>query len=421
VPTRRGVALLVAALGLYIQGRLLGIRELHGLAAASLFFPLAAMAFVRWSRHRIGFVRSIAPSRAFAGGTVRFTLTGRNLGKLPSPPLVLEDAAPHALGGVVRVALPSLGPGRSESVAVERRLLRRGRFTLGPLRAKLVDPFGLAEVSAEVAPSSALVVYPHIERLHESGPPEARGGMGRSALHRLASAGEEFYAIRPWEEGDDLRKIHWRSSARRDELMIRQEEVRPFPHATILLDTRAEAHRETATTSSLEYAISAAASAIWELARQGFALRLATSDGGPSGARWGREAADPLLSALATAGSRSQPTMGPVLKRVSSGTGASGALLAIMGPPASDVITPLARLRRAYAWTGIVLLDTASFSRAAARERASFDQRLAEAERALTRAGWRVVIAGATDRFGDVWQRMFVGGLSRSSLASRRS
>lgn len=421
MPTRRGVALLVAAAGLYLQARLLGVRELHGLAVAALLFPVAAMLFVRWSRHRLGFSRSVGPDRAFAGGTVRFTVTGRNLGRLPSPPLILEDDAPAALGGPVRVALPSMNAGRRESVAVERRLLRRGRYRLGPLRAKLVDPFGLAEIAATVAGPTSVVVFPHIERLHEAAPPEARGGMGRSALHRLASSGEEFYAVRPWEDGDDLRKIHWRSSARAGELMIRQDEIRPFPHATILVDSRPEAHAVAAPSSSLEYSISAAASVIWELSRQGFALRLATSDGGPGGARWGREAADPLLSALATAGSAPDPSLSPVLRRVASGPGASGALLAIMGPPSSDVIAPMVRMRRAYAWCGIVLVDTASFSRPSARERAAYDQRLAEAERNLTRAGWRVMIAGASDRFGDVWQRMFVGGSSRSSFPSRRS
>ena len=421
MPTRRGVALLVAGAGLYIQARLLGIRELHGLAIAAVLFPLAAMAFVRWSSHRIAFSRSIGPNRAFAGGMVKLSLTARNLGRLTSPPLILEDAAPGALGGAVRVAMPSTPSGRRESVAVERRLLRRGRYSLGPLRARLVDPFGLAEISAEVAPLTHVVVYPHIELLHESAPPEARGGIGRSLIHRLAIAGDEFYAVRPWADGDDLRKIHWRTSARMDQLMIRQDEVRPFPHATLLVDTRLEAHRETMTSSSLEYAISGAASVIWELARQGFALRMATAEGGPSGARWGREAADPLLASLAVAGSSSASAFLGAARRCTSGPGASGAVLGVMGPPAPDLLRVLMRLRRPYSWCGMVLLDTASFGGGSTRERAAFDQRLAEAERALSRAGWRVVIAGSHDRFRDVWQRMFAGGVSRSSLPSQRS
>ena len=421
MPTRRGRVLLFAAPVIYILARLTTVGELHSLALAALIFPLLSIAFVRWSRHRIGFTRTFGPRRIFAGNTVRIEIAARNLGKLPAPPLSLEDSASPAIGGPIRFSMPSLGPEGRDSVAVERRIAQRGRHTLGPLRARLVDPFGLAEVAHNVAPESSLVVYPRIHALGEIAPPEERGGGGRSLVQHLSVSGDDFYAVRDWQEGDDLRKIHWRSSARRGSLMIRQDEITPFPRATLLVDNRAIVHRDQGPSSSLEWSISGAASIVWELAKQGYALRLATADGGPGVPRWGREATDPLLTTLAVAGRSQQKSFSAVLRRTSARPGAGGALIAIMPPPSPDLVAGVVRLARVYSWAGIVLLDVASFASSSGRERAAFDQRLAEVERALSRAGWHISIAGATEPFKTIWQNLLDASASRASSRSLRS
>jgi len=418
MPTRRGRVVFFAAPVFYVLGRITTVGELFALALASLVFPLLAMAFVRWSRHRIGFTRTLSPRRIFAGHSVQIELAARNLSRLATPPLQLEDRAPASIGGSVRFVLPSLGPDGRDSVSVERRIAARGRHVLGPLRARLIDPFGLAEVGSVVAGETTLVVYPRVESLSEVAPPEERGGGGRSLVQHLSASGDDFYAVRPWQEGDDLRKIHWRSSARRDKLMIRQDEIRPFPRATILIDNRALVHRDTAHSSSLEWSVTAAASIVWELARQGYALRLGTADGGPGNPRWGREATDPLLTTLAVAGRSQKSSLLPVLRKAVARPAAGGALIAIMPPPSPDLLPVIARLRRSYAWTGVMLLDAASFASSSGRERAAFDQRLAEVERALSRSGWNVAIAGANDTIRTVWQTLLVASASRASSRS---
>jgi uncharacterized protein (DUF58 family) len=419
VPTRRGRALLIAAAGAYVLARSFAIEELYAIAFAALVFPLLAIVFVRWGRHKIGFARSIDPRRVFAGSAVRIKISARNLGRLPSPPIRLTDPAPALAGGPLRFAIPSLPPSGRDTVGVERRIAARGMHTFGPLQARLVDPFGLADVSSEVAPAAGLVVYPRIEILAESAPPEERGGGNRSLVQHLSASGDDFYAVRAWQEGDDLRKIHWRSTARTNSLMIRQEEIRPFPRATILLDNRARGHRETGRASSLEWAVSGAASVVWELARQGYALRLATADGGPGGTRWGREAIDPLLTALAMCDRSVRSSFSSIIRRAGARPGAGGALLAIMPPPTQELVPHIARLSRVYSWCGIVLLDVASFSSSSGRERAAFDQRLADVERRLARAGWRVAVAGSSDRFRPLWQTLLDAGASRPSSPSR--
>lgn len=426
MPTRRGSVAIAGAAGLYVLARLVSATELYALSAAALVFPVLAVVFVRLRAHRLVFTRTVAPRRVFAGGTVRIGVVARNEGRATSPPLVLEDAAPAGVGGPVRLVLAPIEQGRTEPVSAERTVAVRGRYALGPMRARLLDPFGLAQASREVAGTGSLVVYPRIEALSEGSPPEARATGGQSLHHRLATAGDEFYGVRGWQEGDDLRKIHWRSSARRGELMIRQEEVRPFPRATILVDTRGTFHAGAGPSSSVEWALSGAASVVWELARQGFSLRLATAEGGPGGARWGREAAEPLLASLATVGAGAGRSLTPVVRRLGARASAGGALIAFLPPPTPDSIGPLSRLRRAYSWCGAVLLDVASFGRPSGRERASYDQRIAEADRALARAGWRVTVAGSSDPFPLiwqtlVWQTLLAAGASHPSLPSPRS
>ena len=421
MPTRRGKALLAAAVAAYIGARALSVDELFAVALAAALLPLLAAGSVRWARYRLGFSRTIAPRRLFPGGKLTISFSIRNLAHLPSPPLLLEDQAPPALGGPGRFSLSSLPPQRREVIALERRPSQRGRYSLGPLTARLIDPFGLSEVTATLAAAEDVLVYPRVEPLTPGGPPAERAGSGPSAVHRLAPAGDEFYAVREYESGDDLRKIHWRSVARTGQLMIRQDEARYFPRATVLLDTRASAHRGLGPDSSIEWAISGAASVIWHLARHGFGVRLATEDREPTGMRTGREGAGSLLEILAIVQPTNAPSLRPGIRRAGRRPGAEGALVAILPPPRAEELGALARLRTLYRWCGVILIDVDSYGAVTPKLRAEADQRIAAAEGALIRAGWRVRSAGARDRFRDVWQSLVAATASLQSSASRRS
>jgi uncharacterized protein (DUF58 family) len=110
--------------------------------------------------------------------------------------------------------------------------------------------------------------------------------------------GEDFYALRAYQQGDDLRRVHWPSTARRDEIMIRQNEVPWQGRATIVLDLRARLH----TDASLEAAVSAAASVITACWQHGSVVRLVTTDGVDSGFGSGANHLEVLLARLAVLG-----------------------------------------------------------------------------------------------------------------------
>lgn len=422
MPTRRGQATIAAGIGALIVGHALGIAELYAVALVAVLAVAVAVASVRWSRYRLGFTRRVSPARTFPDETVQIALTVRNVGRLTSPPLLVEDQVPEHLGGPARHAVDSLHPEQSWNGMVERRATARGKYRIGPLRIRLVDPFGLAELSTVNRRQDHLVVFPRIETFGHGVPPSQRTGAGASRVTHLMPEGEEFYGIREYEDGDDLRKIHWASVAHTGSLMIRQEEARLHPRATILLDARTYVHRGTGARSSLEWAVSAAASAVWHLGRAGFTLRMATDFGGPTSPAGGRPAMDTILESLAGLVPSHGRSLMPAVRRLAAKPGAGGALIAVIPvPPHAAELAGLGRLRGSYAWCGVMLIDVESFAGVSPRARAEADQRIASAEAGLGRAGWRVRTVSSTDGIGEAWTSLLAGPASRRRSASSRS
>ena len=160
---------------------------------------------------------------------------------------------------------------------------RRGRYALGPITLTVTDPFGLARRSWTVGAADEVTICP---RVHELRPPPGAPGRLRSAspfavrFHAPAVDGEEFLTLREYEVGDDLRRIHWRSTARTGELVVREDEAQWQPRAVVLLDTRPGAHDE----ASFEAAVEATASVVARLVRSVLPVEVITTDGRTLGA-----------------------------------------------------------------------------------------------------------------------------------------
>src|SRR5439155_17650979 len=114
----------------------------------------------------------------------------------------------------------------------------RGRFTLGPLSILITDPFGLARVRMGNPSTNDLIVYPAVEDLDRWSLSMHGAGAGESSVRQLHRSAAEFYTMREYVTGDDLRRIHWPSVARTGQLMIRQDESSRRSIATVFLDNR---------------------------------------------------------------------------------------------------------------------------------------------------------------------------------------
>ena len=360
--TQRGWMLGAGSLLLVAGGRLLGIVELFLLGAAAFFLVAAALVYVRFSRYRLEATRELRPPRVHAGSESRVELTVRNPGSGRSPVLAARDPFD---GGRrwARFLLAPLDPGESARAAYRLPTEQRGVFDLGPLELELGDPFGLATTSMEAAPATKLTVYPRIDVVDPL--PLTRGNdpyAGSDHPTALAAVGEDFYALREYDRGDDLRRVHWKATARVDELMVRQDEMPWQGRATVLLDLRRAVH----TPESVELAVSAAASIVSAGWRHRSLVRLVATGGHDSGFAAGQAHVDALLEHLAQAGPDEGTDLAPLLAALHRG-GNSGTLAVVTTSATSgSELESIARLSRRFGVVTVVLLEPWTSQRRAA-------------------------------------------------------
>ena len=365
--TRRGAMLVLGAVLLALGGRLLGIVELFMLAGAAVALVVAAVAFVRLSRFDLEASRELRPARVHAGGASRVELTVRNLASRRSPLLAARDPFDDGRR-LARFLIAPLAPGEQARGAYRLPTDQRGIFDLGPLQLRLEDPFGLASASRPAAAATRLTVYPRIDPVPPL--PMTRGNdphAGADHPTALAAAGEDFYALREYEVGDDLRRVHWKASARLDELMIRQEEMPWQGRVTVLVDLRRAVHAA----ASLELTLSAAASIVNASWRHRSLVRLVTSDGGDSGFAAGHGHVEAIFEHLAGAEAGPEEQLGPVLTSLRrEGNGGALAVITTAAAPTAE-LDLLARLRGRFGSLTLVLLERSTFDSSAAAARCS--------------------------------------------------
>ncbi|CAN5129512.1 hypothetical protein BH24ACT1_BH24ACT1_04460 [soil metagenome] len=274
--TRQGAIATAVSVALVVAGRLFAIFELFLIGAGGAALVIGAVVVTGLTRLRLDVSRDLRPPRIHAGEASTVTLLVTNGGRRRTPVIQLRDAV--GPGRTASVVLSPLAPGENVTAVYTLPGEHRGLVGVGPLEVRVSDPFGLAALSVPAAPAVELTVWPLVERVmapsltvgrdHDVGPPTD-----------LAPSGDEFYALRPYADGDDLRRVHWRASAKRDDLVVRQDERPSQGTVTIVLDTRAGTYKD----DTFERAVSAAASIAVAAARQGHILRLVTTAGHDSG------------------------------------------------------------------------------------------------------------------------------------------
>ncbi|MGH3975068.1 MAG: DUF58 domain-containing protein, partial [Pseudonocardiaceae bacterium] len=342
--TTRGWSLLAAGLAAILSAILLNERDLLRVAAFAVVLPLLAALVVGLTQIRLRATREHGPSRISVGSDCQVQLVVSSTGRLNGR-LLLEDKVPPVLvtpaldnsvpDDCFRFTVMGLQRHRQARLSYPLQLVR-GVHTLGPLVARITDPFGLAKYRCTLAGRSRLVVTPAVAAL--TGMP-AGGELGTSqaGAGRVGTGpGQDAVVVRSYRQGDDLRQVHWRTTARRDELMVRVQEWPWRGGAIVLLDHRAMAHRGIGPTSSLEYAVSLAASVYVHLAQQGQRVRLITEDGvtRAGGTDVTNHAIDAGLDALAALRANLKPDLasGAVL----AGGQEVVAVLGAVGPAAVD-------------------------------------------------------------------------------------
>ena len=195
------------------------------LLAVALFLLVAVllgMFYVRSSAPRARLTRQISPVQVHDGDRAIVQLSLFSSRRLHS---AIVDDVVHGLGTASFVA-DRVDEEEPMTARYEVLCKPRGVYKVGPAIVKVRDPMALAESVASGRRADRLVVFPTIEEL--SGLPVVRGqdpNVNSARANFSHSAGDDFFTLREYQRGDDLRQVHWPSSARKDELMIRQLEM----------------------------------------------------------------------------------------------------------------------------------------------------------------------------------------------------
>lgn len=278
--TTRGRSFIAAGAAAAVCAYLLGQPDLLRIGALLALLPLLCVLVLHRTRSRITAARQLSPARISAGSESRVRLRLENVARgVPSGLLMLQDRVPYVLGPRPRFVVDRIESGGRREVSYRVRSELRGRYPLGPLQLRLADPFGLVELSRSFAAFDVMTVLPRIEPLSAAALGGDASGHGDSGQHTLAVTGDDDIIPRDYRHGDDLRRVHWRSTAHRGELMVRREEQPLKDRCTVLLDTRRRAYETTGPGSPFERAVSGAASAVTHLLGRDYAVRLVTDTG----------------------------------------------------------------------------------------------------------------------------------------------
>jgi uncharacterized protein (DUF58 family) len=399
--TTRGRSFLAAAVAAAISAAILGEKDLLRVAVLLAILPLLAAAYVGRSRYKLACNRSLEPHRVPVGASSRVVLRLQNLSRLPTGTLLLEDRLPYALGSRPRVVLERLGAHQASSVAYTVRTEVRGRYPVGPLVVRLTDPFGLCELNRSFPTVDRLIVIPQVVPLPAVRLGGEYAGTGDSRARSVAVHGEDDAATREYRRGDDLRRVHWRSTARTGQLMVRREEQPWDSRATVVLDTRLYAHRGEGPTASFEWAVSAAASIAMHLRRAGYKVRLVTGTGVDVDATeiGGDGVILDTLADVQLAQSGDISILVELVRRRSDG----GLVIGLFGALTVAEAELLSGLRGNGATCIGFAIDSSTWMPMAAAERQEADRQHAAAALSLVHSGWRSVPVVHGDPLAALW------------------
>jgi uncharacterized protein (DUF58 family) len=387
--TLRGRAFLAAGITAICCAVLLGQTTLTRIGVLVVTLPLVSAFVIGRRSYALSSTRSVHPRLVSAGQPARVDLELHNAGRSSAGAILVEDQVPYALGTRPRFVLQGIARQWHRRVSYQVRSDVRGRFEIGPLTIRIADPFGLIELRRMVPGVAPLVVTPRTVVLPRI---PVMGGWSGSGEHRpqaFAAGSAEDVSVREYRRGDELRRVHWRSSARVGELMVRREEQPWEARATVLLDNRLRSHRGQGLGSSFEFAVVAAASLVIHLDQHGYAVRLVLADG--SGAD---ETSTAVLErlALVTTTHKADFDVGWTGDQTR-----GGLVVAVFGGLEQSDSIALRQIRHDAGTALAMALDVDQWAGRRASERD-------DPAPTVAALGWRAVTVGPRDRLDSAWR-----------------
>ena len=275
MPTGTGWRLLASGLVAVVGGRAFGILEFYVIGATAASAVVIALAVRLVHPSRLSFSRRVSSEMVAVSEPVEVTLEVANLARLPSP--TVRGAEQVSGAGGIGFSLAPVPGGSTVVTSYRLQPARRGVLEIGPTVFSDIDGLGLAQRRRIFGRRTRVIVHPPIETLVSPRLPVG-GALSLPSDYRRRSLGlesEEFDVLRPYVEGDDLRHIHWRSTARLDEFMVRRFQPARPGRLTVIIDTRPPGDLSTVQDRTTSVAASIACAVL----RSGDEARILTTDG----------------------------------------------------------------------------------------------------------------------------------------------
>ncbi|TQL69235.1 uncharacterized protein (DUF58 family) [Nocardioides albertanoniae] len=411
--TVRGRTFLAAGVTAIVCGMLMDQASLSRIGMLLIALPLVTAAVAAWGRYRLALVRHIEPHLTEAGQPAKVELTIANEGRIPTGTLLLEETVPFALGGRPRFVVDRIGFGWRHKLGYQIRSEIRGRFDIGPMRVTVADPFGLVELNRAFSSTVPFTVTPKVVGLPSTPLTGNATSSGDSRPRAFLGGSAEDVTVREYRRGDELRRVHWPSSARLGELMVRREEQPWQARATVFLDNRRSVHRGQGSASSFEHAVVVAASVAVHLVGAGYSVRLVSS-GGDVAAAWhdreGQADAAALLEALAVIETVQHHHIDASWM---SEDGQGGITVAVLGAIDQDDASVLRRVRH---HTGSALAFTLAVDSWSTVNLAPEQQRPSGVP-LLLQHGWKAVDLGLGDSVATRWRELGTRGAAGAAAS----
>ena len=351
--TKRGRALLGLGLLTYVVARAFGSKPLYPVAFGLIAAVLLARLWTRLAGRPVELRRRLPGGDRFAGDDVHVRLELVAPRRLPASVFLRERVGKL---GVRETPVPR---GKAGYVLEG---LARGRYAFEDTAAVIEDPLGFDRVDMPLPTPGALLVYPRLvelERLFSETGAAVRDG--RRLLLRRPS-GFDLHSVREYQQGESLRMVHWRSTAKRDQLMVKELEDSPRDEVAVVLD----ADPFSVVGESFETQVRAAGSILLAHARRGRRSILVVNSPRREQQRVHSGDGDwrAALDLLATV----EPVEGPPLAALLANEGGAAArsleLAVVTASLPSRLVERLVERSLGHRDVSLVLVDSASFGEA---------------------------------------------------------
>ncbi len=362
----KAATLMGAAAFLLLSAVLVGADQLYFMGAVVVSVAIVARLAVWGSLRGLRSERRVV-DRVAEGEWVSVFLSVSNPTRLPKFFLALEDkASPWLEAEDAKFFLPALWPGQTVTLEYRTRGSKRGKLRVGPLQVNASDPIGLLSRSISLEQTSTAMIYPRPLLL----PRQDLGGavsFGGGSAERAARAGEglDFHGIRDYQPGDELRRIHWKATARHQRLAVIQFDQSYTADLAIALDLLQGTEVGEGKETTLEYAVKIAVSLARRALDNGASVSLSVYGAeGPRSAVCRREEEfHGILELLATAEAHGKAPAFSLAEAMRTSLSPGTALVVITSDPDTRLVSLANTLAAQNINLALVLLDASTFAR----------------------------------------------------------